>query len=139
VFSNKQAQPPVVDPMLELLLTLARNDGPIGVGLIVDGIPMAGVLGPADGFAELLDGDLVRLLDAMNATAEQRDGVEGSFTRIGVPRMHDDPFHIVLSSAKVQTAGEWDDVAHVMIDLRKVSAWWPLSAQGDATVTYEKG
>ena len=139
MFSNKQAQPPVVDPMLELLLTLARNDGPIGVGLIVDGIPMAGVLGPSDGFAELLDADLLRLFAAMDASTTDTEGVAGTFTRVGVPRMKDDPFHIVLSSAKVQTAGDWDDVAHVMIDLRKVSAWWPLSAQGDATVTYEKG
>ena len=138
MFQNKPEES-TIDPMLELLVTFGRNDGPIGIGLIVDGVAMAGVIGRPEPMAELLDADLVRLLDAMGASANDRDGVEGTFTRAGVPRMADDRHHIVLTSAKVQTAGDWDDVAHVVIDLRKVSAWWPLSAQGGSTVTYEKG
>jgi hypothetical protein len=42
----------------------------------------------------------------------------------------------VLTQARILTAGEWIDVEHVSIDLQRVSAWWPLSAQAGTTVSY---
>lgn len=139
MFQQKRPEAPTIDPLLQTVVTFGRNQGPLGIAVIVDGVCMAGVIGTPEPLAELLDADLVRLLDAMGASDDDRDGVTGSFTRTALPRMADDPNHVVLTSAKVQTGGDWDDVTHVMIDLRKVSAWWPLSAQPQSTVTYEKG
>ena len=45
----------------------------------------------------------------------------------------------VLTQARILTAGEWISVEHVSIDLRRVSAWWPLSAQEGTAVSYSLG